>query len=557
MKKLVFSALWLVMLAAGCTTESPLITTPSNQPPIAHIDSISPTEFFVGDTVMFAGHGTDSDGTVTAYQWQSSLDGDLSVMPSFETSTLSEGEHSIYFRVQDNEGAWSEGVQSVVVAKKTVPPPVIDFFHATPVRIGLGGSTNLSWYVSEATTVHINQGIGNVALTGNREVSPTISTSYTLTATNESSSTSSTATVIVVPQKVGLPVINSFAADPGTITAGNSALLTWNVSNAEFITIEPGIGTIDPIGNISISPDITTTYTITAYNYIGIVTVSTQVLVTTEPTSGKPDLVITDIRKIETAVGIKIAYTIENKGTNGAPSSTTRLYANGVYKALDSVGPLAAGASEIKQVTGWLYNPATNIIKIVLDADNNVVESNEVNNVNQVPFPVKVRYDFVDNAVSARWGSGYPYESLTFGGSIDDDRGFALYRTDKRLEDFTDPRRLLETHPRWTYGGWIIGDYDIDLEVKPGYYFYGLVGLLEGASAGDVKFWVYIRSDGESEWDTLVHGVEDIYDYRIKAIAVPIPPAYFGKNIDFSLRVSANGEPLQDWATWVDAKIVQ
>jgi hypothetical protein len=36
-----------------------------------------------------------------------------------------------------------------------------------------------------------------------------------------------------------------------------------------------------------------------------------------------------------------------------------------------------------------------------------------------------------------------------------------------------------------------------------------------------------------------------------------ISPVYFGKNVDFSLVVSTHGEPLQDRAAWIEAKILR
>jgi len=52
------------------------------------------------------------------------------------------------------------------------------------INVSEGDSVNLSWVVTDASTVMINQGIGNVALTGSTSVSPITTTTYTLTATN-------------------------------------------------------------------------------------------------------------------------------------------------------------------------------------------------------------------------------------------------------------------------------------------------------------------------------------------------------------------------------------
>ncbi len=441
---------------------------------------------------------------------------------------------------------------------QTVPPaPVIEYFQATPDRIGLGNSAELSWYVSGATTIFLDQEIGNVAMTGIIKVYPTISTTYTITATNEGATVSSTTTVLVVPSKVGLPVINNFAADPGNVTVGSIAVLQWNVTNAESVKIDPDVGLVDPIGTIKISPSKTTSYTLAAYNNVGIVLATTQVMVTTASTSGRPDLVITDIRKVETDNGINIEYTVENRGTNDSPPSTTRLYANGVYKALDALKMLPAGGSATKTITGWLYNPATNIVKVIVDADNNVIEKNEDNNVLQIAYLVEAVFDFIDNADNGSWEIGYPYKSIAFGKLRTDDDGVALLKPGEKMEDASVPLKALETRPHSILNGLINGDYDTDFMVKPGDHFYGLVGLLHNAVSGNVQFWVYIRLHGESDWSPIVSGVNDIYDYKIKTMSVPIPPEYFGKNADFRLQVNTNGEPLQDWAVWLDAKIIR
>jgi hypothetical protein len=82
-------------------------SSPPNQPPVAIIDSISPNRVDKGTAIYFKGHGTDRDGKIVSYGWQSSLDGELSTSATFSTSTLSVGTHNIYFRVQDDDGEWS------------------------------------------------------------------------------------------------------------------------------------------------------------------------------------------------------------------------------------------------------------------------------------------------------------------------------------------------------------------------------------------------------------------------------------------------------------------
>jgi hypothetical protein len=82
----------------------------ANQPPIAFIDSIGPNPAEQEETVMFGGHGEDSDGHIVGYNWRSSIDGQLSDQASFTMYNLSAGPHMIYFKVQDEDGTWSPEV---------------------------------------------------------------------------------------------------------------------------------------------------------------------------------------------------------------------------------------------------------------------------------------------------------------------------------------------------------------------------------------------------------------------------------------------------------------
>jgi PKD repeat protein len=103
---------------------------PSNLPPTAFIDSIMPSAAEQGkDTVSFTGHGTDTDGSVVAYNWRSDLDGQLSSASSFgkPASELSEGTHTIYFKVQDDDGAWStEVMDELTIIEQENLSPIAD-----------------------------------------------------------------------------------------------------------------------------------------------------------------------------------------------------------------------------------------------------------------------------------------------------------------------------------------------------------------------------------------------------------------------------------------------
>lgn len=76
--------------------------------------------------------------------------------------------------------------------------PTIEYFNASPSSISSGGSSTLSWSVSGATLVSINQGVGTVAASSTTNVSPTNTTVYTITASNQGlATTTDTVTVTV------------------------------------------------------------------------------------------------------------------------------------------------------------------------------------------------------------------------------------------------------------------------------------------------------------------------------------------------------------------------
>lgn len=73
---------------------------------------------------------------------------------------------------------------------------------------------------------------------------------------------------IAIALKALFPVaaleISGFNADPEIIEPGGSSVLSWEVSGADNITIEPGIGPVSSNGSLSVSPSETTAYKLTA-----------------------------------------------------------------------------------------------------------------------------------------------------------------------------------------------------------------------------------------------------------------------------------------------------
>jgi hypothetical protein len=96
-----------------------------NKIPTAQIDEITPSPVTFGREVTFKGQGNDEDGRIIAYLWSSNIDGEIGFDEIFSINSLSVGEHTISFQVQDNEDDWSEEVSGNLVVKAQNDVPVL------------------------------------------------------------------------------------------------------------------------------------------------------------------------------------------------------------------------------------------------------------------------------------------------------------------------------------------------------------------------------------------------------------------------------------------------
>lgn len=161
--------------------------------------------------------------------------------------------------------------------------PVINSFNSTPAAVADGSPAVLDWNVSNATALIIDQGVGSVSSTGTAIVTPVATTTYTLTAVNAAgavtrtvtvtvNSSSATVVVPVTPAPTGPLPVASFTVNPGGIIPSGTAVLNWSVANASNVVIDHGIGPVSTSGSRTVSPNVTTDYTLTASNAVGSVT---------------------------------------------------------------------------------------------------------------------------------------------------------------------------------------------------------------------------------------------------------------------------------------------
>lgn len=131
------------------------------------------------------------DGNLIIDRWRDQA-------PSMYTGsqTLSQGIHLIVVEYYEHTGGATAQVswQNIVPVPQT---PVISSFTATPSSTTSGQPVTLSFSVSGAMAVSIDNGLGNVTNSTTAAVSPAQTTTYRLTASNSVGISTATATVTV------------------------------------------------------------------------------------------------------------------------------------------------------------------------------------------------------------------------------------------------------------------------------------------------------------------------------------------------------------------------
>lgn len=418
--------------------------------------------------------------------------------------------------------------QIISPTSPTNPAPVITSFTATPSVITAGQSATLSWNVSGATSLSIDNGIGSVAATALKSVTPAQTTTYKLTATNSSGSTTATITVTVntiardtqpptapavtstvarsanqvdlawsastdnvgvagyqilrggavlasvpgstlsysdksvsassiytylvkaydaagnysAPSNWGLvftpasttptvqtPSVSSFAATPSTITAGQSATLTWSVSGATSLSIDNGVGSIAGTSSKVVAPAKTTAYKLTATNSAGSVTATVTVTVNAMALDTQPPSVPVLVSVSATGpnqVDLAWSASLDNVGVAGyqifrngsvltSVPGTTRAYSDRTASAATAYTFMvrafdAAGNYSNPSPGGQVTTPAAPAATACPAAGNGAFTGCYYNNTDMSGTPALVR---TDPAINFNWGVGTPASSVT------------------------------------------------------------------------------------------------------------------------------------------------
>jgi hypothetical protein len=230
----------------------------------------SPTNIKPGQTSTIDWQVLNADSvTITNIGTVDAKNGNRTVSPTSTTQ---------YVLTARNRNSEATATTTITVEEQ----PVAQFLacSVSPTNIIAGESATINWATLNADSVSISGGIGTVPANGQRVVTPTATTTYTLTATNPRGPVTCGVTVTVSQGTV--PRIVSFTANPMSIQSGQSSTLSWTVENATSVSIT-NLGTVQNSGSQDVKPTQTTTYVLTATNKTGQSTASTTVTVTAAP----------------------------------------------------------------------------------------------------------------------------------------------------------------------------------------------------------------------------------------------------------------------------------
>jgi len=157
----------------------------------------------------------------------------------------------------------------------TNPPPSITSFAASPTAVEVGSSSSLTGVFTGGSGVITP---GNIPATSGTavSVSPTSTTTYTLTVTGNAGAPATQQTSVTVDP---VPTITSFTASPTLILPGGNSNLTATFSGGTGV-ITPGNVSITSGTPVSVSPATRTTYILTVTPPVGSVNATVQATVT-------------------------------------------------------------------------------------------------------------------------------------------------------------------------------------------------------------------------------------------------------------------------------------
>ena len=253
------SLLLLLILIPGCITVQVPASDNTGKPPVIGTFSNNPSTINSGgiSTLMW-----DVTGANTV-----SIDHGIGVVDGVGVKVISPNTSTVYTISATNSSGTV--TRSAMTTVNSIPLPLV----GTPAiitefssNLNSDGTSTLLWNVTGASSVSIDQNIGQVNAAGTRVVSPATATVYTISATNSTGNvTRSAVTTVNSPS----PVITQFSSN---LNSDGTSTLSWNVTGANSVSIDQNIGQVNVAGTRVVSTASSTVYTLSATNSSGTVT---------------------------------------------------------------------------------------------------------------------------------------------------------------------------------------------------------------------------------------------------------------------------------------------
>ncbi len=305
----------------------------------------SVTSFTASSASMSAG-GSVTLSWVTSGATTTNITPTVGVVAASGSTTVSPSATTTYTLTATN-AAGSATASTVVSVIAQAAPPTITSFTTSAASISAGNSASLSWITSGATTISIVPTVGAVAASGSTMVSPSTTTTYTLTATNAAGSATTTATVNVVAGGAGA---NGAPANTIKITNNGSTTTNYPVQiGRPFVQGEIPSGQL-PQASVNGTPlstqvdvkqrwsDGSLKHAIVSF-MIPTFTASTTYTVTFASGTTVGNTALTQSQMLDTSYNFDAAIQLSKNGVNKSASARTML-TNGDYKVWAS-GPIA------------------------------------------------------------------------------------------------------------------------------------------------------------------------------------------------------------------------
>ena len=281
---------------------------------------------------------------------------DLTTSHSFTLDGLKPGTTYYYRAISANV----DNASNILLGQFTTLGPSVSI-STDRTEILPGESTTLTWTSTNAETCVLEPGSIPVNCNDTLTVTPSDTTTYTISATNPDIQEPVTASVTVTvtwPQ----PVV-AFGADKTDIFAGEPVLLTWDTTYAQTVILEPGSLTLTETGSLEVTPIETTTYTLTASNPAESVSQSVTVTVVVQP---EPTVVFSaDPATIEIGSALTLSWNSTNADSVTLDNGIGDVDLNGsleVFPTETTIYTITAsgpGGTVTKQVTVTVNNPFT------------------------------------------------------------------------------------------------------------------------------------------------------------------------------------------------------